>query len=219
MKKNLFFTGILIMPPIFGMTVAGCDGDDGGRGGGCGASANPLAGAWYKGGALTNPHELIVFSGGRFYGLYGSGGLAERNEAVAAEAYIKGTAYICNLSSTGRDTLIVNGYNASRNPAANVEFARIEGSTKTGGEDVRYAASLSSTGQNRTALVITSSGVTFRMRKQYGGVDAGRSRIDRQDGTTTPYALGGTSLGITQEQITNTNLSQGFSGTYTQTAL
>jgi hypothetical protein len=109
-----------------------------------------------------------------------------------------------------------------REDSVDVDFTRIEGSTKTDEHDVWYTAGRTNTDATRTILVIKSNNVTFSTAGT-GGVnnddsewdrweyapDSSNNRIDwKDDNTTTPYSLDGSTLTI-----------PGWRGDYTKTSL
>ncbi|MDR2447342.1 MAG: hypothetical protein LBD58_08680 [Treponema sp.] len=224
MKRKLFFTGALNFALAFGLAIfaAGCGDDDGGGGTKDTPAENPLLGAWYYGGTANKPSELLIFSGSSggkqyFYGLWDV--TTKTNTDTSNKSlYISNKEYIYEVKG---NTLTVKDYKDSKGETADVEFTRIEGSTKTDEHDVWYTAGRTTDNAYRTILVIKSNNVTFTavgpgdMGKATGwnrweySPDASRNRIDwKDDNTTTPYSLDGSTLTIPN-----------WSGDYTKTTL
>jgi hypothetical protein len=221
LRIKLLMAGMLGVLLVFGMTVIGCDNGTTSDGGG-----NPLLGAWYNGGTANNPNELLIFSGSSggkqyFYGLWSVNN--EPNIDTSNKLlHINGTQYVYTVSG---NMLTVKDYVDAQGNIADVPFTRIEGSAKTDEHDVWYTAERTNTDQRRTVLVIKSNNFTFTARG-IGGVDnfangisqwdrweyapdSSNNRIDwKDDNTTTPYSLDGSTLTI-----------PGWSGDYIKTNL
>jgi hypothetical protein len=168
-------------------------------------SNNPLAGtAWFLGPSANKPEELIFFSKAASKGEYYFYAIWQPDEAktiVGNELYIDNdTSYILTLTG---NTLKLGKYRInSKGEAEDVEFTRIEGSTKTDRNDVWYTAGTSSTDPDQMILVIKSNNTAFLetgargeyednnywTKWQYTVDAAGRSRIDWVDrkGVTSP---------------------------------
>jgi hypothetical protein len=220
MKKKVILIGITSILLVFGLILGGCNN------GTTDPPSNPLEGAWYNGGQNPNqPNNLVIFSNpgsdGRqfFYGLWNLF-LENNTDTSGKQVYISGQSYV--YSQTG-NTLTVYDYIDNQGNTANVDFTRIEGSSKTDEHDVWYTPNRTDANQYRTILVIKSSNITFTAVGP-GGKNNNNSNWDRWEYTpdsgnnrvnwvatndTASYALDGTTL--TSSALPGT--------TYTQTNL
>ncbi|MDR0707276.1 MAG: InlB B-repeat-containing protein [Treponema sp.] len=165
---------------------------------------NPLLGAWYTGGTANDPDELLIFSGSSggkqyFYGLWDVYTEPSTNTSNKL-LHIEGEQLVYEVKG---NTLTVKEYTNSKGEEADVAFTRIEGSTKTDEHDVWYTANRTNTDLYRTILVIKTNNVTFTARgpgswdRWEYTPDTSRNRIDwKDDNTTTPYSLDGSTLTI-----------------------